>query len=611
MKNLKLNIAILLCSFPLLQPNLHGEEPAKNPWHLRDVWRLQFEGNETFDADDIRDALALDGEVQVTVDPDRSLDDFHQAVLKRLQDGYRSLGFEKVSATITAEQGGQPLTIRITEGARYKSGPIRITGDSTVDAAAFRNAMMIKPLKDERNPAAGRTDEKIWVEGEHIQISEARMKELRKKTDRILREIGHHFPEYELSFVPNHETRQTELHIDLSDLGRRQPVSEIKFTGLTRHTEDEILDFLRLPKDLHATTQLTQRIERSLENTGRFVYVRAHIDEAFGPDHAVPLHVELLEYEKVPKLTEVVRGKQAALMQLARWLGKLPESGEDMHLTVSAKASENDIAAAMQQVSTHSLPAALQPREMQLDFCLSGKGGALVRYKARNLSNETIVDVSVLLTRQAAGLFDWREKRTWVSNGTAGGVVTTVSLMGQEADDEGHEFTCNFSGGINNNDRVPFSVTAMANPAALVDFFSEWSDEKNLPNGSVQYLSYEDAGKMEIDRETGRLLRLEISSDRGKLTAEGGTDLLQNAVAELRTQTAEWPNWRNEDRSTASFIRFVAAAVENTLKPAAADLPAAMPIVFRLLQDEAATYEFGDALSNIFGEGNFSIPSKT
>ena len=127
-----------------------GADEKLDRWDLRDVWKLTFEGNDTYNAPDIRHALALDGVVQVTVDPNQPLEDFHKAVLQRVAYGYRSAGFADVKTSARVDNPDRPMTVVIKEGARYKCGEIRVLGDAAVDRSVLtRQIKGLLPTDDE------------------------------------------------------------------------------------------------------------------------------------------------------------------------------------------------------------------------------------------------------------------------------------------------------------------------------------------------------------------------------------------------------------------------------------------------------------------------------
>jgi len=64
-----------------------ADDNGFDKWDQRDVWQLRFTGNETFASSDIRNAIALDGQVQSNANPAIPVAGFHASLKQRIADG--------------------------------------------------------------------------------------------------------------------------------------------------------------------------------------------------------------------------------------------------------------------------------------------------------------------------------------------------------------------------------------------------------------------------------------------------------------------------------------------------------------------------------------------
>lgn len=605
MKNCNLKAGMICAVVLIIQPVGRCEDSHPDPWQMRDVWGIRFEGNETFESGDIRDALALDGEVQSTVDPNESLLMFQGTVLKRLIDGYRSKGFADVRA-IAVETERERLKILITEGPRYRCGELRIIGDESPDRELLSSALSSKELKDSRNPLAGTTDSKKWTSGKYVQFSDEWLSEMRKRIADVLEGMGYYYPDFNVELVTDSEEHLAHLQINIPDAGSQQPVSDVRIHGLTRHSTEEILQHLNLPEKKYATAALEHLIRNKLENTGRFVYAKAWTDAPFGPEHAVPVHVQLREYEKVPPLSGQPSASQDALLRLGQWVRELPRSGNDLQVTIDVvlKPKSRD---ATTDSEGNSLPAAVRPHRLNADIFFAGTGGGLAHLKVFDPDQRMLSSVTLLLVKDRPGIVDWQNETKWVAAGAPLGAVSTFALEGHEPTDDGHEFRLNFGIGMTSDDVNPLRTVVLANPAAVVDLV-EYEDEADVEQlDGIDRVTWS-AGSMDIDRVDGRLIRLDLKSDAATVSAKGGPGILQAELDRVTAAAEKIPNSLNGDRTLASLIRYCATWAESVLAESNDQPPAGAGIILSLLKDESTTYELGKVVDKFLGDDNFTIP---
>lgn len=604
--HLRFGCAVLIGVF-YLGSGLRGQDSVDNRWRVRDVWRLRIEGNTSFTDDDIRGALALDGPVQLTVDPQKPLHSFREAVATRTVAGYRFKGFADARANVNTSLNDTLLHLEIDEGIRFRCGDIRIEGDPDIDRAALSTALQKKAPKDYRNPSGERVDEKKWTSGDFVKLSDDWNAEMRTKVQRVLAEQGYRFADVDVSVQPDRSSHTATLLVNVIDGGGLQPVNGVTFTGLTRHSERELLEYLDLPEKLYATAALTRLIETRLLDTGRFVYVRAFAEEAFGPEQAVPLQVRLREYSKIPRLLEPLNAEQTTAVKFARWLQKLPEGDEDLRVDIRINV-QHQAADVADDAAAPRLQACGVSR-LQLTAFFSGRGGGLAHVKAYGNKDRLVADLTVLLGAENPGMIDWATQTKWIAPRSPGSCITTILMEGHDPTDDGHEFRFNLGMSVTSEDPTPLIASIVANPAAIVDLLLGKKHLRTLEDDGVHRFEW-DGGLAEIATANGQLVNMELAGDNVRVRMSSGRRLVEAARKETCGRVLNWPNEYAQNHAVASLIRYCSGMFENTLYATEAELPELLPVVLRLLKDQPTTDEISSVIASYFGDKNFSIPWK-
>ena len=115
--------------------------------HAPDDWsRFHFEGNHTFQAEQLLSALIAEPDFLLANHPKSNNADVHQVTQRLLVAGYQRAGFQSPSVQIeTAEDG--TASVRIGEGMRQRCGSIQVKGAKQLDATALVD-VLTKPKMD-------------------------------------------------------------------------------------------------------------------------------------------------------------------------------------------------------------------------------------------------------------------------------------------------------------------------------------------------------------------------------------------------------------------------------------------------------------------------------
>ncbi len=133
-----------------------GVLAAGNPPAVEVINRLQISGNQVYSTEKILKQLR--SHPRALEAANRSTPEWHAAAQSLLLSGYHSLGFADATVTLTGQ--GQLL---ISEGLRYKSGDIRITGASDSLALSIRTQLSGPPTARALGPDVQSRTLRCWA----------------------------------------------------------------------------------------------------------------------------------------------------------------------------------------------------------------------------------------------------------------------------------------------------------------------------------------------------------------------------------------------------------------------------------------------------------------
>lgn len=579
-----------------------------NEYRLRSVWEIRFVGNQQFEAAELRQALALNGSVQRVADPAFELQEFDQAVCRRLIDGYRFRGFADAAVRPRRSSTTGQLTVQIDEGRRYRCGKLTIEYDAVtdVDVNALRTGLTTKSGA-EIDKQLDTSDESLWQAEDFADLSVKYREGLQLRVLRLLREQGYHFAEIQVELVPEPKAARITLRIQLSDPGERQQVRSIRFVGHQRHTEAQLLQFLNLPPQVYVGRQLEQQIVDRLLHSGRFVQVTATTDTPIAPSHKVDLTVHLEEYKHAPLLHERLTDQQQILVRLADWFRALPTSEMDLSVRVTLRPKPETINRAAQSMTKNivQLPTRLQPDDLSCELLLAGHGGGLARLTATR-QDQKIMDISVLSLTHGSGAVDWLGRRKWINPEQLDGTNAVLKLEGLP--DESEKRFRMFIGLGATSHRMPFRLRVTANPAALFDMLVNADDLQMTRDGDHVRFEF-DESTLIVNATTGALVSASARSDNLTINVTGGRGLLKERLAEVEEATATMEEAYDPEAPASSLIVFAAKSLGRILQPVGQDLPPLVKLTMQMLQDQAFVSEAGERLTRYFGGDSFRIPA--
>ncbi|MBL8817579.1 MAG: hypothetical protein JNL58_16255 [Planctomyces sp.] len=629
-------------------PDDFSEERVQ--WQLRDVWRLEFTGNTTFTDKNLKSSLALDGTTQGTVDVTRPLGDFCQIVTERLTAGYRQSGFYEVNCETLFDQDRNCVRVTLVEGARYKRGPIVISKCDDPALAEMIEQLLLfnRPVRlgaepqyasapgsvPQHNFAAGppvvssespsQKSGPMWKPDGFASFSKQSETAVADQIETLLKEHGYGFAEVSVEIKPDPETRTARLIVDLSRIGSPQPVREIQFQGLTRHTPEQLLDFLNLShSQLYDTHQLRQHITQSLLRTGRFIHVATTSETPFDASQPVALFVRVREFERVPPLSESISPELEVGLKLAQWLNNWQESGSDLHFVLRFSSLETpiDLSTIGQAVggsvgeTVARNTSSFGLRDMNLEFITAPGEGGLLRIQAGTSKGKVLVDYSVLLTRQQVGIIAWPTQRKWLISDPTAGVTQTLQLSGLPEADEGRNFKLLGGFGFKSdsaNAVAPVSAQIHVDAAGILDLMVRPdSGTVTLMEDGVCTCTG-NGWSLKVDAESGALIQMTSESvgpegsGMKSITAEPG--LLARRLAEVSEKSSTMANSAKSAEGWKSLLTFSAQEVVAFCEQSG---DRASPVLMAVLKNQSAISQVADQLEDLTHREHFQIPADT
>ncbi|MEZ6122774.1 MAG: hypothetical protein R3C49_06300 [Planctomycetaceae bacterium] len=614
--------------------NVFSDEPEPRrsidaEWQRRDVWSLKFEGNAAFDADELKQALSLDGLVTAVVDPVCPHEEFLDVVARRLREGYRAQGYQNVVITATAaSEDSVSGLIRIQEGEQFTNGRIVIECDTEeIDSEALENLLQVRPLPNIGGGKNTDTKKKAdkptrWKPGKAGGISDELLGKYQTETLSALKSLGYWFAAPQLQLVAHQETRTVDLVIRIDDRLRRQALRGIRFEGLTRHTPQQLLDVLQLKKEEAATQALADSVRNRLLTTGRFITVETAYDAAFGPDVPVDLIVRVLEYDKVPMLQTPFEGVQVSVARLAERLAAWEQFDDDLEIRVTLQsddlkkmvgmptdaASEDPGSPSTDSGTKKRIPLSINGTAISAvrgTLQLSHSLGGIMHFEVLGSDRQILAELSVLMTRDHAGFINHTGQRCWLSDHLPdnAGMLTSIHIEGHPHDQDDRRFQLKFGFGVNSDLALPLQADVQINPAAVLDMISlADAAETRLEDGIWHIVSKKSEVRLEADTGRMRHVRLENFSE-----LKMAPNLVRDSVTTLLKRSESFPNDLKAGHEMSSLIAFCGRGLQIlSTDEAHSEL---LQTVVRILSSEDVVDETVTAVRNYFRGDRFRLPA--
>lgn len=548
--------------------------PAPEVGDRGDLKRLRIVGAEAFDANSISSALSADLVYQAAARPSSDLPKLVDVLRQRILAGYLHVGYLDAAVDASYDGAANGLVAEIDEGRPYRAGVVRVVGHVAVDAADLIKRIArpspdrpwtysrlvditgdVYPEsgceKDLNAPGEGPAA-LLWKAGDPFPGDAETLDGLARQIELHLVDMGFPFARIRLRADPAANGATADLVVEIESEGAPATVSEIHVRGLSRHTEQQLCEYLNIRQGMRLDATELERIYQALRNSCRFwryaVFVRfaGDAESRYGNAGTIDLGLTVEEYDQVPPLGQPLPDVDECLVRTAAWLQEFwtRESDEEF-------IYEGDC----------PVDGAESPFG-DLRVVLSRRHGCLATVFGQN--GDVAVDAAGIISPDGFACYDWRsgKKFTFVR-----GVSPRfdLQLSGGEIADGQHRCQVKFGLGMAcrppDDQSSPQVWNARVEPVALVQVAHRRGVSASIEEGVLTIIG--EASQCRIDADTGRLLSLTYDDGVQKGTIRVVEDEFQSALDAVRRRSGDLQEMFEPGApltSAASFVLHSAVA---------------------------------------------------
>ena len=584
---------------------LHAEEPV-----ARDTWTLQFTGNSYYNADGIRTGLSMDRAMQVAAADALPVDQYLDLLRKRIIRGYQSNGFRDVQVAMNQDQATGVITSNIVEGQQWMKGEVSVAGLSERECEYV--ATFVVQKTDHTNPLQEKQPKlKFWDSGSHMSFVDAVQDSYQPTIQEALTAIG--YPQAQFTIAgptfPDEEAPSVNLQITVTDTGIALTVGDIIFTGLEKHSREQLIEFLELKPGMPLTLPLREQIVSKLLDSGRFLMAEVtHEPFYFDPSEPLDLTIRVHEYNGIALLGQEITEVQQALMNLSEWLSHWEDGDEDLHLKFKGPTEQVD--AVVQSIVPDRLQSFCNPAlgtDVPGSFCIdavtSPVDGSVLTFQIVDPDGNVSMRRTFLLTKSSQGLIAWQSKKKWLHANQIT-LSSTFHLHGQWPNELDHNCAMAWSYAFNSGRSRGLQTQFRSTPAAVMASFEDIVQSIAVSDG-LRKLSLPH-GFLELDDEKGTFRKLSGANERTTLEVTSGTGLVAAELSRLQEDTKDWPNQFQPGREWPALVSMVL----DDIKAAELDNSDALVLGLDLLGNEAALKRLSTGMELLEDRRTLFIPQE-
>jgi len=526
---------------------------------------LQISGLDRITADQLQSALALDLEFQATARQTTSLVDFIDTLAARIKAGFLHSGFPHASIAVDFRAETDKIHVIVSEGKHFVNGDIRVSEVDELDVIELANAIRTptenrpwvysygKPEKTTREDDSLKTP--AWEVGAVTQFNEDSIRQQTTRIRELITDQGFPFARFKIKLVPEDDGK-TSLLVEIADLGSQAKLSNVRFNGLQRHSEEQLLSHLAIDSGTALTGNVLRDIYSKLRESCRFwsydvlVSLPSLDSRRYARDAGeVELVISLVEYPHVPPLGKPLSEAEETMRKAALWLENYFPKGDSKVGDLVIEVTENP----------HE--GIEEPTGIYGKIILSPQQGASVDV---HYSDDKSLDIWHSLVAEGATytVFDWRQKKKLrVPLGESCAKVNIGWGPGEIVDSEyKNRLVTGF--GLTSAELSPTKPAVICKvacePVVYVNFlhrdgakFDMKDDELRVQTTGLEF---------RIDKKTGRLLQVTVDNSNRTTNSTGTFSFQKNAFQEhmiqIRDQGALHVNCYDLNRPFTSCVGF-------------------------------------------------------
>jgi outer membrane protein assembly factor BamA len=498
---------------------------AADPRGLRDIDRLMFTGVESVDVANIRRALVFDFDIDLAAHPHGTLANFASVLERQLLAGYQFSGFPdaKIEVTLNSAQG--QIEVQVAEGRHFDCGEIRLNG-------------MPQPLIDDVVKTLTVNPKRrliIWRKGESAPFDNFTANRIRRRVEAVFEAAGLFEPRFDIEMAQNPESQVADLNISVREIGHREMVGKIAVIGTNRDSPDDVSKYLELHPGMPFDSELSDRLQRRLWESGRYLKTRVDVQAAEKPSTADErpvrnLQIKLLEFKQSPPLAKKLSPVEQAVLKLREWLEQWTrgEIAEDLVVTASTGVDG----------TSHG------PR-MAARVVIAPDRGQTIVFDARGSDGKSMMNV-VFVAYADRMVLAAPQRHVKIEFPNSDGrrlalEFSCTSIRTPFEDDETQPFAVNL--GLNLHKRsnlkaAAFGVESNLSPVVLLSLAASEESQSEFHDGvcTVRTGNY----KLQVDAASGRLLefRFEDKTDGTVLSVRTESEALKSELEHLEPKLA-------------------------------------------------------------------------
>ncbi len=493
-----------------------------------DPHRLLIRGAAVIPTQDVRRAVARNWQLHLASLPAADRDTYLSQLQRLLVRGYHQAGFPDAHALAYHDAEADAITLRITEGPRLITGPVRIigTGADDLDTDAliarltqpqprrpfFAQIDAVGIIRIQRTPtnelqngldALGPAQHPaLWPEGQPAVADPSKLASIRSAVKVALAEQDYLNATVQIT-TPRTDDGRAVLQLQLADLGPRAKLGVVQVKGVDEATAAQARVLLGInpgdPLDLHALLTFQEKLWAS----GRFVrheVVGIVADAATGQ---VVLNVDLLPQAHVPPLGGETTETQEAALRLAAWLNAniftqpLDIVFEDasLHARLMTHPTRGMMIDLRPVPAPHAPPdpaAAPDPGDPSL---------------LANLGLRPHGPLTVFAQANEITLIDHATQKRWVTRFDLARLIAVISIVGNPEDPEANG-TISFGAGVHQashgEPHTPLTISGRVDPVAILSHLSDPDNRVSLEDGLL--IVRGEQSELRCEANSGRLI---------------------------------------------------------------------------------------------------------
>jgi TPR repeat protein len=518
---------------------------------------LMFQGNDSFTKDKILAGMRWHLDYHLAAHSSAPLADFMAMLEHKITLGYQRAGFPNPIVHVTSEPNTNRITVKITEGLRFKCGDILLSGTVAISNNSVRQKINhVLAGWDGRVPQLTNMNIPIWSRNQPAPFDEDSLHRLTDLVYQALADLNYLRPKLNVRIIPDPAHNLAELKVELVDEGTRGTIEKIEVTGLRANTPQQVMDFLKLRAGMELNANLLNNVSNELWQSARFYQhnillsplpeigkfkLELALEELFD---ASPLNVDFSPLEK-------------ALLNFRNWLLDWPNRPEDAVLSVKG---------------------AFAGRDFQGELVVSPSSGVAMLARIASSNGPPRLCYAMVGSVEVAGLYSLLRERKLVGRREIGGLGLRAFAAVAANPVPGGEQRFNIAvGGGNTTDKSKlFDLDLNFVPVAFVQLAHRAKANFSLKDGAVSIRV--DPTEIIVDVATGRLIQLTATHEEESIRLRFEEGAFARSLREIAARSGDHRNDFLPKHGFSSFLAFIAA-----------DLVDAWPLHNLLLEDLAKT----------------------